>query len=56
MGILTTTLVVIAALHFYYYTSARAAGEYAECLVSAYKAKHGTYPDTLEEAGWKQVR
>jgi hypothetical protein len=53
VGILTATLVGIAALHFYYYTSARAAGDYAERLVSAYKAKHGTYPVTLEEAGWK---
>ena len=53
VGILTATLVGIAALHFYYYTSARAAGDYAERLVSAYKAKHGTYTDTLEEAGWK---
>ena len=52
VGILTATLAGIAALHFYYYTSARAAGDYAERLVSAYKAKHGTYPDTLEEAGW----
>ena len=53
VGILTATLVGIAALHFYYYTSARAAGDYAERLVSAYKAKYGTFPDTLEEAGWK---
>ena len=52
-GILTATLVGIAVLHFYYYTSARAAGNYAESLVSAYKAKHGTYPDSLEEAGWR---
>jgi len=52
VGILTATLVGIAALHFYYYTSARAAGDYAERLVSAYRARHGTYPDTLEEAGW----
>jgi hypothetical protein len=51
--ILTVTLVGIAGLHFYYYTSARAAGDYAERLVSAYKAEHGNYPDTLEEAGWK---
>ena len=50
---MTATLVGIAALHFYYYTSARAAGDYAERLVSAYKAKYGTFPDTLEEAGWK---
>jgi hypothetical protein len=52
VGILTATLVGIAALHFHYYTSARAAGDYAENMVSAYKAKHGSYPDTLEEAGW----
>src|SRR5580692_7327225 len=47
VGILTATLVGIAAIHFCYYTSARAAGDYAERLVSSYKAKHGTYPDTL---------
>lgn len=51
--ILTTILIGIAGLHFYYYISARAAGDYTEHLVSAYKAEHGTYPDTLEEAGWK---
>jgi hypothetical protein len=50
--ILTTTLVGIAGLHSYYYISARAAGDYAEHLVSAYKAEHANYPDTLEEAGW----
>jgi hypothetical protein len=52
-GILTATIGAIAALHFYYYTSARAAGDYAVRLVIAYKAEHGTYPDSLEEAGWK---
>lgn len=53
LGILAVTLIGIAAVHFYYYTSARAAGNYAERLVSAYKAVHGTYPDTLEDAGWR---
>ena len=53
VGILAATLIGIAALHFYYYASARAAGNYAVHLLSAYKAEHGAYPDSLEEAGWK---
>lgn len=53
VSILMATVGAIAALHFYYYTAARTAGDYALQLVSAYKAAHGSYPDALEDAGWK---
>jgi len=53
VGLLAGTLSVIGAFHYHYYTSARAAGDYALHLVNAYRDLHGTYPNTLEEAGWK---
>jgi hypothetical protein len=54
ISIVLATGVAIAALHWYYAASARAAGNYALSLVNTYKALHGVYPDSLEDAGWKQ--